>query len=89
MVYMVGTMLRHDGYDFDYRIVEAETSELDDALADGWYRTPAEALAGVPSDSEAPTRAELKAKADELDLAYPGNISTKKLSELVYSALGE
>ena len=95
MVYIVGTTLKHDGNIFDYKIVEAdvpegaEGSELDAALADGWYRTPAEALEGVPSDDAAPTREELKTKADELNLEYPGNISTKKLAELVYSALGE
>lgn len=93
MVYRKGTKLKVDGEFFNYTIVEADTpedadeSELDKALADGWFRTPAEALEGVPSDNEVPTRDELKAKADELGLEYPGNISNKKLAELVAEAL--
>lgn len=94
MVYKKGTKLKVDGEFFDYKIVEADLlegeegdTELDDALADGWFRTTGEALEGIPSDEEAPTRDELKAKADELGLEYAGNISTKKLAELVAEAL--
>lgn len=98
MVYRKGKKLKVDGEYFDYKIVEGDLpedadedaeSELDGALGDGWFRTPAEALEGVPSDDEAPTRDELKAKADELGLEYAGNISTKNLAKLVEEALEE
>lgn len=87
MVYKRGSKIKVDGNRFDYKIVEA--AELEGALKDdGWFRTPAEALEGVPSDNEGPTRDELKLMAEQLGVEYPSNISTKKLAELVDEATG-
>lgn len=41
----------------------------------------------IPVDDSAPTRDELKQKADELGIDYPKNIPTERLSELVEAAL--
>lgn len=43
--------------------------------------------ADIPADSAAPTRDELKQKADELGIEYAKNIPTEKLIELVDAAL--
>lgn len=80
---------------FDYIIVSAEAeeeggeSQLDQALADGWFKTTTEAKDGTPSDDQAPTREELKAKAVGLGISFPSNIGDAKLLEKIEAALGE
>lgn len=92
MVYKKGTKLKVDGEFFDYEIVEAdaeegEESELDQALSEGWFRTPAEALEGIPSDNELPTREELEAKANELGIEFASNTRDKTLAKKIAEAL--
>lgn len=90
------TQLQDGGY--AYQIVEAEDVEA--ALADGWYRTAAEAKAAgtvaatlaetpveVPADDAPPTRAELEQKAAEIGLKVDGRWSDKKLGEAIVAAL--
>lgn len=94
MLYMAGGSEEIHGGKFATTIVH-DASEEDAALADGWHRTTTEAAdadkaapaAGGQDDDAPPTRDELKAKAAELGLEYPGNISNAKLAELVANAL--
>lgn len=86
----------HGGH-FDYTIVDE--GDIEQALAEGWHLTTTDAKAehdaasasGKPvgDDSAPATRDELKQKADELGLTYPGNISNAKLAELVEQALAK
>lgn len=96
MVYKKGKKLKVDGEYFDYKIVEAELpedaaedaeSELDVALSDGWFKTPAEALEGIPDDEEAPTREELEAKATELGIEFAANTRDKTLAKKIAEVL--
>lgn len=89
MVYRHPGKHKIHGSTFDYKIVDAEAEELDDALSDGWYRTTTEALEGVPSDDEKPTREELELKAKELGLSFPSNIGDAKLLARIEEALAE
>jgi len=50
---------------------------------------PTPAPTSAPEDETPPTRDELKQKADELGLQYPGNIPTAKLAEMVEAALAD
>jgi hypothetical protein len=76
---------------FDYTIVNDD--QIEATLAAGWYLTTTEAKAAHEAalqdaaDNAPPTRDELKRKADELGLSYPGNIPTEKLSAMVDAAL--
>ena len=67
---------------FDYIVTE----DIDAALKDGWSLTTPEAKG---EDNSAPTRDEVKQKADELGITYAKNISTKKLQKLVEDKLDE
>ena len=89
MVYRHPGKHKIHGSTFDYKIVDAETEELDDALSDGWFRTTLEALEGVPSDDEKPTREELELKAKELGIGYRSDISDKKLLARIEEVLAE
>lgn len=70
---------------FDYIVTE----DIDQALKDGWSLTTPEALGEKPANTGAPSRDEVKAKADELDIKYRKNISTKKLQKIVEDKLDE
>lgn len=76
---------------FDYTIVDDD--QIEAALAAGWYLTTTEAKAAHQADIQdaadnaPPTRDELKRKADELKLQYPGNIPTDRLAAMVDAAL--
>lgn len=85
------------GGKFDYLIVVDE-EEANDALAAGWSLSTDAAKAANEkpkaepaqvADDAAPTRDELKQKADELGLEYPKNIPTEKLAEMVEAKLAE
>ena len=95
MVYKHPGRHKIHGNMFDYKIVSAEPeeeggeSELDQALAGGWFKTTPEALEGVPSDDEPPTREELEAKATELGISFPSNIKDETLLQKINEKLGE
>ena len=94
MVYKCPGKHKIHGGKFDYKIVDAELpeggegdTELEEALADGWYRTTTEAKEGVPSDDEAPTREELEAKATELGIEFTEGTRDKTLAKKIAEAL--
>lgn len=72
-----------------WHLTTAEAKEAADAAANPPPSTPAPAPAAAPepADDAAPTRDELKQKADELGIEYAKNIPTEKLIELVEAAL--
>lgn len=78
---------------FDYVIVDED--DIDAHLKKGWYLTTPEALKAskgkskksAPIPNSAPSRDEVKQKADELGIDYPNNIPTKKLQKLVEDKL--
>lgn len=79
---------------FDYKIVSAESgedseSELDKALADGWFKTTPEAKEDTPFDDQAPTRAEMEEKAVELGISFPSNIKDETLFKKIAEAMEE
>jgi hypothetical protein len=95
MVYQAGGTEEIHGGRFGTLIVN-DADELDAALADGWHLTTTEAKAAaakpearVLDDNDPPTRDELKAKATELGLAFPGNVSNAKLAEMIDAALAD
>lgn len=61
----------------------ANDEEKDAALADGWFLTVPEALAGKADDNSAPTREELELKATELGIKFDGRTSDAKLGKLI------
>lgn len=91
MVYKHPGKHKIHGDKFDYKVVSGEEeggeSELELALEDGWFLTTTEAKDGTPSDDQAPTRAELEAKAVGLGISFPINIGDKKLLEKINEAL--
>jgi hypothetical protein len=80
----------HGGH-FDHIVVDDD--QIEATLAAGWHLTTTEAKAAHEAalqdaaDSAPPTREELKRKADELNLQYPSNVPTEKLSAMVEAAL--
>ena len=96
IVYRVpGPHAAHNGQTYEYAPV---TSKEDHAqkLKDGWSDSLVEAVEGktkvvggsnVPPEDSPPTRDEAKAKADELGIKYPSNITTVKLIGLVEEKL--
>lgn len=87
----------HGGH-FDYTIVDAdEEGAIEAAKADGWFETTDEAQAAADeakAKREAelnapPTRAELEAKAKELDIKFNDKTSDKKLADLIAASLEE
>ena len=78
---------------FDYTIVDDD--QIEATLAAGWYLTTTEAKAAheaalqLAADNAPPTRDELKRKADELGLSYPGNISNANLSAMIEAKLSD
>lgn len=97
MLYKAGGAEEIHGGKFTTLIVH-DADEQEAALAGGWSLTTPEALEAAkpkapegdghqPDDDAPPTRDELKAKAAELGLTYPGNISNAKLGEMIEAAL--
>jgi len=85
-----GTHARAGGT-YNYRGIE-DAAALEAALAEGWFLTLPEAIAGKadePVDNSAPTREELEAKAAELGIQFDGRTTDKKLAEKIEHALGE
>lgn len=86
------------GSHFDYTIVDAdEEGAIEAAKAEGWFETTDEAKAAgdeAKARREAelntpPTRAELEAKAKELDIKFNDKTSDKKLADLIAASLEE
>lgn len=61
----------------------ANDEEKDAALADGWFLTVPEALAGKAEDNSVPTREELELKATELGIKFDGRTTDAKLGKLI------
>lgn len=101
LVYRCPGEHQRPGGTYGYRAVQDE-SQLQDALAAGWFKTLPEAIEGkaaasekqqeqapeAPADNDAPpTRAELEQKAAELGITFSPNIGDKKLAEKIAAAL--
>lgn len=91
IVYRVpGPHAAHNGKTYEYVPVTSKEDHTQ-KLKDGWSDSLVEAVEGkeeAPIDTDSqPTRDEAKAKADELGIKYPGNISTVKLVGLVEEKL--
>lgn len=89
---------KHGGDIYDHKVVdshaaEGKESELDAALANGWFPSPAEAKAGVingPADEIAlPTRKELEEKAAELGIEFNKRSKDEALLEKINTALAK
>lgn len=87
----------HGGH-FDYTVVDAdEEGAIEAAKTDGWFETTTEAkeaadAAKAKREAELnapPTRAELEAKAKELDIKFNDKTSDKKLADLIAASLEE
>jgi len=80
----------NDGVTFDY-IVVSSAEEEKAARAAGWQDFADAIVPKVdpppPGDDAPPTRAELEAKAKELNIEFSPNIGDKKLSERIQAAL--
>lgn len=89
MVYRVPGLHRASGgYTYDYRGV-SDADELSDALAAGWFRTIAEAIAGEVADeviAEAETRAALEVRAKALGVSFNWKTSDAALAERIAAA---
>lgn len=62
------------------------------ALSGGWFLTLPEAIDGKPAEpteDAPPTRAELEAKASELELKFDGRTTDRRLAELIEIALAK
>lgn len=74
---------------YSYKGVSDE-AELSHALANGWFPSLLEAMAGEHEevvDNSAPTREELADKASELGIKFDGRTTDKALSEKIEAAL--
>jgi len=72
------------GGTYSYLSVE-DDSDFNIAIANGWFATLPEAIAGM--DNSQPTRQELEAKGLELGIKFDGRTSDRKLNELITLAL--
>lgn len=94
MLYRPGTQDVLHGHSVDWQIVDGH--EVEQALADGWFRTPTEAGESVkvapapepvPADDAPVTRAELEQKARELSIKFDGRTTDKKLRDMIDAKL--
>lgn len=94
MLYKVGGLEMIGGVGYDY-VVVANQEEQDEAEAEGWHTTTDAALTAkkgaeeydrkefVAGPDDAPTRAELEAKATELGLKFDGRTADKRLAVMI------
>lgn len=74
---------------YSYKGIQ-EPEQMAEALASGWFRTLAEALAGEaaePEDNAGPNREELEAKAAELGIKFDGRTTDAGLLKKINAAL--
>lgn len=89
LVYRNGGPHQRPNGSFDYKLVSTE-AERAAAIDDGWFDSLPEAINGEQAiDEGAPTRAELEAKATELDIKFDGRTTDRKLSAAIEAALAE
>lgn len=89
LVYRNGGPYLRPGGSFDYKLVSTE-QEHSDAMDNGWFDSMPEAIDGERAiDESAPTRAELEAKAAELDIKFDGRTTDRKLAAAIEAALTE
>lgn len=90
LVFQDGGKERRPGGFYSYLLVEDEV-DYRTALSIGWYATLPDALEKKPveadSDSSAPTRAELEAKAAELGIKHHPSIGDANLSKKIEEVL--
>lgn len=82
----------HQFQDGKYDWLIVDEADVEAALADGWFRSPAEARAAadahvLPKDPEPPTRAELEQKATELGIKWDGRWGDKKIADMIAATL--
>lgn len=95
MLYKHGGNHKIHNDNFDYIVVSDD--EVEGELKKGWFKTTPEALAASnvrkkkasPIPNSAPSRDEVKQKADELGIEYKNNIPTKKLRKMVEDKIDE
>lgn len=83
-VFKDGGKLQREGGHYSELLVEDE-SAYDEAIAEGWFASLPEAIAGAAED-DSTTRAELEELANELGVAFDGRTSDKKLIEKIKAA---
>ncbi len=73
-----------------------DQAQFDAAIAEGWFETVPEALAGKPvqkvvetTADAPPTREELEQKANDLDIKFDGRTPDKRLAEAIAAKLAE
>jgi len=66
-----------------------EESELTEEVVEDTQPDPEPEVAKEPEPEKAPTRDQIKKKADELGIEYPKNIKTPRLQKLVEDKLDE
>ena len=77
------------GAAFSHKAV-ADDAERTAALADGWFDSVPEAIAGVSAamDNAPPTRTELEQKAGQLGIRFDRKTTDKALMALISEATG-
>lgn len=91
IVYQTPGTHQRAGGTYSYRGV-VDGDQLEAALANGWFRTLPEAIAGEHenlADNSEPTREELEAKAAELSIHFDGRTTDKSLAEKIEHVLSE
>lgn len=90
MLYKHGGKHKIHGDNFSYTIVDAdEDGAIEDALSKGWHLTTTEAKLGKidSNDDGAITRAELEAKATELDIPFRSNTKDETILKAINEKL--
>lgn len=76
------------GGTYSYKAARDE-EELSMLTGEGWFATLPEAISGESNDDAEPTRSELEAKATELNIAFDGRTTDKRLAEKIEFVLRE
>ena len=92
MLYKHGGEHKIHGDDFSFIIVDAdENGAIEEALSKGWHLTTTEAKLGKidSNDDGEVTRAELEAKAIELEIPFRSNTKDETILKAINEKLGE